>query len=76
MIESKHSTDFVTPGRVCHHTMLFECCNVSNVLCEKSAVVPGGATLHVGGRPVQVNFLYSGGGYGSKEELSKLCVCV
>ena len=63
----------VTPGEVCHHTMLSKCCNASLLLREELAVVPGGSSVNVSGEIVQVTFLYSGGGYGSRQPLSKLC---
>ena len=60
------------PGAVCHHSQLFRCCEVQNLLGEPASRVPGGATVNLGGERVTVSFFYAGGGYGSREPLSKL----
>lgn len=58
-------------GNVCHHSQLFRCCEVDNILGEPRNIVEGGGSVDLGGTTVTVSFFYAGGGYGSREPLSK-----
>ena len=58
---------------MCHHSSMFQCCEVTE-LQAREFPVSGGGTFNLGSQQAEVKFFYYGG-FGSGQPLGKLNNC-